>query len=365
MTGPTRVALIGLLAAGYSGVSRYASSLLRALGEIGPEFHGLELELVTTPAAAEAVGSWPLRSRIVGRALGDPRAGPRRLLAEHLAARRARADLLHFFDLTGPVLAPRRRFVTTLHDASRGHGRGTVRFGYKQLVQPWALRRAAGIVAVSAFSRDEAVDRFGVEADRISVIHSGPGLEPGRKTAVRDGTADGDFFLFVGDLAAHKNLPFLLEIFEQSDVEGRLILAGRPADGFPALRARIEASPARNRIVTLVNASDGELEQLYRTAVATVLPSRYEGFGFTPLEAMARGCPVIASDIPALRETAGEGALLLPLDARADWIGALRRVFASEDLRSDLRQRGRVAVARFSWERTARQICELFLRIGC
>lgn len=364
MTRPTSVTLIGLLAAGYSGVSRYASSLIRALGGIADEAPGVELELVTTQRGLEAIGTWPLAVRIAGGALGNPRAGPRRMLAEHLAAARSSTDLLHFFDLTGPLLAPRRRFVTTLHDASGAQGRGAVRFGYKQLVQPWALSRAAAVVAVSAFSREEGVARFGIDPSRISVIHSGPGLEPGGQAAAPPASSNGDFVLYVGDLSSHKNLPFLLDVFERSDVQGRLVLAGRPADGFTSLRKRIDTSPARERIVTLPDATDNKLDELYRTAVATVLPSRYEGFGFTPLEAMARQCPVLASDIPALRETAGDGALLLPLDARDDWVEALRRIFASVELRDELRERGRLAVTRFSWQKTARELCELFRRVG-
>jgi glycosyltransferase involved in cell wall biosynthesis len=363
VTKQTRVALIGLLAAGYSGVPRYASSLLGGLGTVGHEFPDLELVLVTTPSGAARVGGWPFRVRLVGRALGDPRAGPRRILAEQLAACRSRADLLHFFDLTGPLLPPRRSFVTTLHDASGAQGRGAVRFGYKQFVQPWAMRHAAAVVAVSAFSRDEAVARFGADPRRISVIHSGPGLAPASGHS-SDAGSNGQFLLYVGDLSAHKNLPFLLDVFERSEVPGRLVLAGRPTDGFPALRARIAASPASDRIVALVDAPDSELESLYRTAIATVLPSRYEGFGFTPLEAMARDCPVLASDIPALRETAGDGALLLPLDAEADWIDALQRVVGNAELRAELRRRGRAAVGRFSWESTARQLCELLLRVA-
>src|SRR5262249_19356259 len=258
---------------------------------------------------------------------------------------------------------PRRRFVTTLHDASGAQGRGAVRFGYKQFVQPWAMRRAAAVVAVSAFSRDEAVARFGADPGRISVIHSGPGLAA-TSTNTPPGKSNGDYLLYVGDLSTHKNLPFLLDVFERSQVPTRLVLAGRPSDGFPALRDRIAASPAGDRIVTCVDAPDRELDQLYRSAVATVIPSRYEGFGFTPLEAMARDCPVLASDIPALRETAGDGALLLPLDSEADWIQALRRVVENGDFRTELRHRGRETVGRFSWERTARQLCQLFLRIA-
>ena len=93
------------------------------------------------------------------------------------------------------------------------------------------------------------------------------------------------------------------------------------------------------------------------------MPSRYEGFGFTPLEAMARDCPVLASDIPAFREVSGSGALLAPLD-EGRWAESLRRLTGDEALRADLRERGRQTVARYSWRETARSLCKLFLAAG-
>jgi len=106
------------------------------------------------------------------------------------------------------------------------------------------------------------------------------------------------------------------------------------------------------------------IDALYRSATALLLPSRYEGFGFTPLEAMTRGCPVLASDIPPLREVSGEGAMLLPLDDEDAWADGIRRIVADASLRDDLRRRGADTAAHYSWERTARELCGLFLRVS-
>ena len=78
---------------------------------------------------------------------------------------------------------------------------------------------------------------------------------------------------------------------------------------------------------------------------------------------MSRDCPVVASDIPAVREVSGEGALLVPLEESA-WAGALERVTADEGLRADLRERGRATVSRYSWDDTARAVCGLVLEVG-
>jgi glycosyltransferase involved in cell wall biosynthesis len=126
----------------------------------------------------------------------------------------------------------------------------------------------------------------------------------------------------------------------------------------------VEGSSARDRIEIRPDASDREVDGLYRGAAMLVLPSRYEGFGFTALEAMARGCPVLESDIPALREVSGDGAWLLPVDDGDAWTDAMRRLLADEGLRLDLRRRGEATVSRYSWDDTARRLCRLFLRVG-
>ena len=170
------VCLVGFVAAGGSGVGRYTSALAKGLDRVHREFPGLRLTFLTNPAGAELTPLHGIEARVVS--FGGRRAsrGPLRLTIEHVLARRADADLLHFFDTTGPVLAPRRPFVATAHDATIAYGYNPVRGGYKRRLYPWALRRARAVVSVSAFARDEVVRHFGADPARIRVIHSGPGL---------------------------------------------------------------------------------------------------------------------------------------------------------------------------------------------
>jgi glycosyltransferase involved in cell wall biosynthesis len=218
-------------------------------------------------------------------------------------------------------------------------------------------------VAVSGHARDEAIRAFGAQASRIEVIHSGPGLEPGAATGEPLSGEAQPYLLYVGDLTEHKNLPFLVDVFAAAGAPERLVLAGRPGAGYEALSRRIEASPVRRRITLTLSPSDEELDSLYRGAVATVLPSLREGFGFTPLEAIARGCPVLASDLPALREVLEDGALLLPVGETDAWAAAVRRVASEPSARDELVSRGRAVAARYSWERTARGVYALFRRV--
>jgi glycosyltransferase involved in cell wall biosynthesis len=353
-----------MLAGGHSGVARYAATLSRSLDRVAPEFPSLRLEAVTTPAGAETLSLENIPASAVGLPRGAERRGWVRLLLEQIVARRERPDLMHFFDLIGPMLSRRRPFVATLYDASVTYDFEfpPLRRTYKRYTHPWTLRHARAVVAISAFSRDEAVRRLGGDPDRIRVIHPGPGLT---------GSADGDrpragppYLLFVGTLTEHKNVPFLVRAYDGAGVDADLILAGRRIGRQDELVNAIREARAGTRIRVVEDASDEALDGLYRSALALLHPARYEGFGFTPLEAMTRGCPVLASDIPALREISGDGALMLPLDDETAWAEAIRRVVADEALRADLRRRGNETASRYSWDEAARQLCELFLELG-
>jgi glycosyltransferase involved in cell wall biosynthesis len=355
------VLLAGLVAGGKSGVPRYASALARALDTVAGEFGDLRLRLLTTPSGAEVVDARTLGVSTPPLGGGALDRGPVRLVLEQLLLAAPRSDLVHFFDLSAPLLRPRLRFTTTLHDASIAYPFRRART-YKRRLWPLALRRAERVVAVSRFAADEARHHFGTPEEKLAVIHSGPGF--GIRADAAAPRFEPPFFLYVGNLHEGKNLPFLVRAFAASSAQGRLVLAGRPDQGVEALHAEAAGSPARDRIAVVHDVGDPELEGLYRSATALVLPSRYEGFGFTPLEAMARGCPVLASDIPPIREVSADGALLAPLDDERAWAEALGRLERDEGLRDDLRERGTRTVARYSWDETARSLCRLFLELG-
>jgi glycosyltransferase involved in cell wall biosynthesis len=361
-----RVCLVGLIAGGHSGVPRYAAALARALDGVADSYPDLSLTLLTTAAGADAVGARSLAVRVVAGRGRRVNAGPGRLALEHLALRRERADLFHFFDVTGPVLAPRRPFVATIHDAAVMQGFGLLRNTYKRRLYPWALARARALVAVSQFAKDETLRYFDVDPAKIVVVHSGPGFvagDDGRPAGPAGG--DGPFVAYVGNLGPNKNLPFLVRAFDRADVPARLLLAGRARGGLAETTDAIAAARSRDRIEIRSDVSDAELDGLYRSAAAVVLPSTYEGFGFTSLEAMSRGCPVLASDIAALREVSGSGALLLPLGDEEAWAAAIRRVVNDEGFRAELRARGTETVGRYSWEQTARGVLDVFRRVAC
>lgn len=362
----SEVILVALNVNKPSGVPRYTRALAGAVDAVSPEFPDLRIRVITTARGAELLPVDNVGVTTVGRPQA-PRSGATRLALEQLSAVTARAGLLHFFDVMGPLLRPRRPFVATFHDASIV--RDTVaRFSparrpYKRAVYRTMLPRAARVVAVSEFARQEALRHFRVDPNRVTVIRSGPGLT--ESFGGVPGSADAStpiskrFVLFVGNLTASKNLPFLVEAYDRAGVDADLVLAGSRGAGYDEVMAAIERSPSNARIRVVESPTDSEVDRLYRDARALVHPSLYEGFGFTPLEAMERGCPVVASDIPAHREISGAGADLVELDPER-FAEGIRRVVNDDAHAEELRSRGLAAVSEYSWQRTARELCGLF-----
>ncbi len=368
---PVRVTLVGFLAGGHSGVPRYAAALASAVDAVAPDFPELEFTLLTTRRGAVNTNVSTIAVKEVAphhRLSERLNEGPARIAAEQQALRRVEADLVHFFDVAAPLSRPRLPFVTTLHDVALRHPTAQARFTlsrrlYKRLLYATALRRACAVVAVSAFAKSEGLRYYRLDPDRIRVIHSGPGLSAGAAGPQWSPDLESPYLLYVGNITANKNLPFLVRAFSRMHVETKLVLAGRPLGDAGDVMAAIDASSRRERIEVVPAPSDEVLDRLYAGASALVLPSVYEGFGFTPLEAMARGCPVVASAIPALEEVLDGGALLLPLEEER-WAAALDRVVREDALRTDLHERGLETVATYSWQTTARELCRLFLTLG-
>ncbi|MBL0930341.1 MAG: glycosyltransferase family 4 protein [Alphaproteobacteria bacterium] len=261
----------------------------------------------------------------------------------------------------GPVA--KRDQVVVVHDATPWVSPPSVRFAfraaYKTLV-PALGRIAKRIVAISDFSRREISHWYGIPRDRISLCSEGADhiLVQAADTAplARNGLIDTPYFLAVGVGSPNKNIDLVLAAFERADLPAgtKLVLTGkRDARVHPAGDIR-----ESDRVAHLGFVSDGELRALYEGALALVYPSRYEGFGLPPVEAMACGCPVVISDQEALLETSGSGdaALICGMDDADGLAAILAKLARDAGLRQDLSSRGREHVKRFQWARTAQAL---------
>jgi glycosyltransferase involved in cell wall biosynthesis len=334
-----------------AGSARYIESLRRELERV----EGIEL-VPLRHGGARRGGTTGRIVRGLGRELVYfPLRLPR-------LARRVELDLLHCPAPLAPVRS-RVPTVVTVHDVlGLDHPEWFTRplALHSRLVLGPALRNAACVLVSSAHTRERLLERVSVDPSRVRLVPLGvdpiftPG-DPPDGLLSRLGIA-GPFVLAVGTLQPRKNVETALHAFERLVAAGadqRMAIVGGRGWRDDALAELIRRSPAAERIVMTGHVSDDDLVGLYRAADCFVYPSRYEGFGLPPLEAMACGTPVISSDRTSLPEVVGEAGLLVDPDDVDALERALAELLSSPERRAELAERGYRRVAEFSWRRTA------------
>jgi glycosyltransferase involved in cell wall biosynthesis len=338
------------LAQPLSGVQRYAREIAGALdglvarGEAGP------VRLVAPPDAA-GFEAWPhLAPRVVGTLVGQA--------WEQFTLPRAAEGTLVNLGNTAPLLAGARQAVV-IHDAGVFDTPESYSWRFRhwyRLLQRGLVARGARILSVSAFSAGRIAQHLGVERAAIGVTLEGGEhiLREAADASVlgRHGLTPGGYALAVGTGAAHKNLAALAAAGAALRASGlTLAVAGARDPGvFQAAGAGLEGARALGRV------TDAELRALYENAFALVFPSRYEGFGLPPVEAMWCGCPVIAARAGAVPEVCGEAALWFDAEDPATLAGAVTALAADPARRAALAEAGRARARHFSWEAAARRL---------
>lgn len=270
-------------------------------------------------------------------------------------ARRAAGDILVGFGGSGPLL--HRRQIVVIHDVTIFRHPEAFSASYRAThkLLGFGLTRTARIATVSKFSRGELGTVFGVAPGTVPVLYNATdhfsGVTPDESVLQRLGLEGTNFFFMLGTLKPNKNVDFAIRSFDALGDRGwKLVIAGA-LDKSGVFKADAPAS-AENLIFT-GRLTDAEIVALERHARAFVFPSLYEGFGIPPLEAMTQGCPVLAADIPAVREACGDAALYFDPRDRASLEEALRRVMDAEGDSLGLAEKGRANLARFSWDKSA------------
>ena len=259
---------------------------------------------------------------------------------------------------TGPIAVSRQ--VLTVHDAaSLDHPEWFERkfaLWYAALL-PRLIRKVRAVITVSHFSRERIVRLTGVDPGRVHVIGNGvePRFRPADPKAVKQVRAKFDlnspYILFVGSLEPRKNLKMLLEAWQLGALDGAT-LAVVGASGHVFANSGIDTIPPGVR--PLGRVEDEVLPVLYSGATGFVYPSIYEGFGLPPLEAMACGCPVAVSRIPAHQEVFGKAAMYFDPFSPKELSSKLKCILQLDGpSRASFVERGLYHAASYSWERAA------------
>ena len=374
VVGPTSVGvnLLWLRPGHVGGTESYARRVLRSLsnhdGDADADLDSdLTLHLFGTTPGIEAVKPSGQRSSMVSHVV---RPGPipraQRVVVERTvlpsATRAVELDVLHHlggtvpFDSTVPS-------VVTIHDLQpldqpENFSPAKVRFLRSAI--PAAIERSAVIATPSNWVREQIISRFDLDPRRVQTVSAfaepvdlaGPIERSMRLEAI---VADGPIVLFPAMTLGHKNHSFLFDAFGDAlkrDPDLQLISVGAIGRDHDALVAK--AASVSPRIRMLGHVSKHDLDVLYRSADAVVFPSRYEGFGLPVLETQHYGVPVLSSNVTALPEVAGDGALLLDPDDRTAWADAMVKRFSPVE-RSQAVARGFKNAARYSLNSTAQQ----------
>jgi len=229
------------------------------------------------------------------------------------------------------------------------------------------MRRADAVIAVSACTARDVGELFDLDPDRIEVVHEGVGaryrpLPPEALDRVRvELDLPPRFLLFVSTIEPRKNLVTLVQAWSRMRERPPLVVAGGWGWHYEGVRELIERVGPDLRLLGPVQ--PGDLPALYNLAACLAHPAWYEGFGLTPLEAMACGTPVVASDASSLPEVVGDAGLLVdPADVEG-WTEALERVLGDADLHATLRRRAVLRAAEFGWDRAAQRTWRVFERV--
>ena len=280
-----------------------------------------------------------------------------------------RTDVVHGSNFVVPPTRSAAR-VMTVHDLT------VVRFpelcdaptlAYPDLIRR-ALAEGAWVHTPSSYVAAEVVAEFGADPARVRAVHHGvPDLPPlpGDGPAATPDLPDGcrRYVLAVGTIEPRKDYPLLLEAFAgvaADHPDTALVIVGGDGWGRAAFDDALRTSPVRERIVRPGYLDGGALAAALRGAAVLAYPSRYEGFGFPPLQAMAEGVPVVATAAGAVPEVVGDGAWLVPPGDRDALCGRLVDALAGGSEVETLVARGRIRAATFSWAACAAGLRDLY-----
>ncbi len=362
------------------GVGTYIRNVVRTLARLDRDSTYF---LIGSPEKVAECGALPPNFHAVALEGGDDTLKGN--LAFRAIVRRLECDLVHIPHLFWIPRGLGCPYILTVHDLLEHmyglHDASSLRRSLYFYMTRRALRRAARVIAVSQFTRNEIEKLVAIPDARIEVVYNaiderflrGHASASDRELIAQRYLVNYPFILYAGAIRPHKNVVRIIEAFsalknelqkEQRFPDLKLIIIGDDLSSHPRLRRTVVRSGVQNDVRFLGFVPIEVLRIFYDVAKIFVFPSLYEGFGLPPLEAMAYGTPVVASNTSSLPEVVGNAALLVNPENVFEIRRGLQRVLLDPALRAQMKKRGYDQAQRFSWTNSVSRILEIYHEVA-
>ena len=362
------------------GVGTYIRNVVRTLASLDCDS---EYFLIGSPAKVAEFGALPPNFQAV--ALDGRDDTLKGSLDFRAIVRRLGCDVVHvphLFWIPRGLSCP---YILTVHDLLEhmygSRNASSLRRSLHFYLTRRVLRKAARVLAVSQFTRNEIEKLLSIPDERIEVVYNaiderflrGHATEADRELIAQRYLVNYPFILYAGAIRPHKNVVRIIEAFsalkselqkEQLFPDLKLIIIGDDLSSHPRLRRTVVRSGVQNDVRFLGFVPIEVLCIFYDVAKIFVFPSLYEGFGLPPLEAMAHGTPVVTSNTSSLPEVAGNAALLVNPENVFEIRRGLQRVLLDPALREGMKVRGYAQAQRFSWTASVSRILEIYREVA-
>src|SRR6202167_3043178 len=362
------------------GVGTYIRNVVRTLAQLDRDS---EYFLIGSSGKVAECGALPPNFHAVNLAGGDNTVKGN--LDFRAIVRRLECDVVHvphLFWIPRGLSCP---YILTVHDLLEhmygSRNASSLRRSLHFYLTRRVLRKAARVVAVSQFTRNEIEKLLSIPDERIEVVYNaiderflrGHATEADRELIAQRYLVNYPFILYAGAIRPHKNVVRIIEAFsalkselqkEQQFPDLKLIIIGDDLSSHPRLRRTVVRSGVQNDVRFLGFVPIEVLCIFYDVAKIFVFPSLYEGFGLPPLEAMAHGTPVVTSNTSSLPEVGGNAALLVNPENVFEIRRALQQALLDPEVRDRMKQRSYEQTRKFSWDKSAPRILDVYQEVA-
>jgi len=350
------------------GVGQYALNLLNHLHQLDKTNQYL-IYLKDSPSKELPPESLNWQYKI----FGPQKLWTRFALPLKLFTQKEKLDLFFSPSHYSPLFSPCST-IPTIHDI--GYLQFQNQFTKKDFYQlkNWtiqSIKKAKHIITVSQFSKDEIIKTYQISPQKISIAYNGVDNSPLINSKIQQKILSSyslkakNYFLYLGTLKPNKNIPFLIKSYslllktKSYSLPAKLVIAGKKGWLFDEIFATVKQEGIKDYVVFTDFVTEEQKWTLYKNAIASVLPSTYEGFGIPAIESMKVGTPVIVSNIPPFKEVVQNNGLFINPQNESDLCQKMIEIL-NPDTQKKYSKLGQIQADKFTWDSTAKSIISVF-----